>query len=924
LKAYYAFHEKLLSVFGVACFIVLAIIAAALHLSKNAADAMVWVQHTHEVLNNVVQAKSDTIQIELSTQTYRITGDEKRIAERDQVIQSREKSLHLIKQATVDNPIQQLRWQQIREVIDERLTIARHMVYLRKSQGLEAANAYIARTPLQETRDRIYHLWQDMENEERQLLKQRLIEQDRTRQLSIAALLFSGTLLLALLFSTFFLILKQLKDLYSSRKALAENENRLSTTLHSIGDGVIATDTNGCITRMNPIAEQLTGWHFSAAEGRPIEEVFKIFSELTGRPSSIPIQTAIETKAVQGLEKNTVLVDRHGITRPIADSAAPILDSSGVVVGVVLVFRDVSIEREAERDIQTQNNRLEKEVEARTAELQASAENLRKVTDNVPALIAYVDAQQRYVYANQRYIDRFFTPDTSNIQGLSVKEALGDERYQKAAPHIAQALLGKSIHYDWEPFPNVWQMVNYVPTTNMDGVIGGYYVLIADITDRKLAELAFYKLTHFDALTGLPNETQFTDLLIEAIESGKRTNQSFPLVQINIEKLSEINDALGFSKGDQVLQEFAERLKQVAPATSNIARLRGDEFGILLHNSSADDAVRLVNQLESLLAQPIVISDIALDISAKIGIAMFPAHGSTPHDLYRHTDFAVRQAKKKGVRYQMFDHTQDSDKPHRLALAAELRRGIDQNQLALYLQPKVEFNTGKTCGVEGLIRWNHPERGLISPSEFIPLAEQIGLIKPITQWVIDTAMQLMHTWESAGFVMPIAINLSARNLHEEDLVERIRDLKTKWNIGANLLEIEVTETSVMDDAQHALEILHLLREQDIPLSIDDFGTGYSSLSYLQRLPVQFIKIDQSFVSNMLLSKESLMIVRSTIDLAHALDKKVVAEGVETQEQWDRLVELGCDIAQGYWIAKPMPVDTFLRWINTKKPPKKTK
>lgn len=556
-------------------------------------------------------------------------------------------------------------------------------------------------------------------------------------------------------------------------------------------------------------------------------------------------------------------------------------------------------------------------MESRTAELQASAEHLRKVTDNVPAIIAYVNAQQHYIYANQRYIDRFVATGTGNIEGLSVSEVLGHERYQKAVPYINQVLTGKAVSYDWEPFPHVWQMVNYVPTTNADGATDGYYVLIADITDRKLSELAFYELTHFDALTGLPNETQFTDLLTAAIANGSRHKQPFPLVQINIEKLSEINDALGFSKGDLVLKEFAERLKLVAPAASKVARLRGDEFAILLSNSTADDAITLVTQLESVLAQPIVISDIALDISAKMGIALFPEHGLTPHDLYRHTDFAVRQAKKKGVRYQMFDHTQDSDKPHRLALAAELRRSIDRGDLELYLQPKVEFKTGEICGVEGLVRWHHPQRGLVSPAEFIPLAEQIGLIKPLTQWVIETAMQRIHNWQDTGFTMPIAVNLSARNLHEEDLVDRIRELKTKWNIGANLFEIEVTESSVMDDAQYALEVLHLLRAQGIPLSIDDFGTGYSSLSYLQRLPMQFIKIDQSFVKNMLLSKESLMIVRSTIDLAHALDKKVVAEGVETQEQWDRLAELGCDIAQGYWIAKPMPADAFLHWINNR-------
>lgn len=919
MKAYYAFHEKLLSAFGVAYFVVLALVAAALHLSKNAAEAMVWVQHTYEVLNSVVQARSDTVQIELSTQSYRITGDEERIAERDRVSLSREKSLQHIKEATRDNRSQQLRLQQLRAVIDERLAISKQVIYLRKHYGLDAANAYIATTPLQETRDRIYQLWLDMESEERRLLAQRLKKQEHTRQLSIAAVLVAGGLLIALLISTFLLIKRQLTELHLSRSQLAENESRLSITLHSIGDGVVATDIQGRITRMNPVAENLTGWPFFEAQGRAVEEVFNIINESTDRPAYVPIQQAIDTRTVQGLEKDTLLIARDGSRLPIADSAAPILDASGAVIGVVLVFRDVSLEREAERNIQAQNNRLEKEVEARTAALQASAENLLKVTDNVPALIAYVDAQQRYVYANQRYIDRF-SPGTQSIKGLLVGDVLGKERYGVASPYIDNALSGKAASYDWEPFPDVWQMVNYIPTADKDGITDGYYVLIADITDRKLAELAFYQLTHFDALTGLPNETQFTDLLVEAIEAGKRLAQPFPLVQINIEKLSEINDALGFSKGDQVLKEFAERLKLAAPATSKVARLRGDEFAVLLSDCTSHETIHLVTQLENLLAQPITISDITLDISAKIGIAMFPEHGLTPHDLYRHADFAVRQAKKKGVRYQMFDHTQDSDKPHRLALAAELRRSIDQSSLALYLQPKVEFKTGKVCGAEALVRWHHPERGLISPAEFIPLAEQIGLIRPLTQWVIDSAMQLMHGWQQEGLSIPIAVNLSARNLHEEDLVERIRDLKSKWQISANLFEIEVTETSVMDDAQHALQVLHRLRELDIPLSIDDFGTGYSSLSYLQRLPMQFIKIDQSFVNNMLLSKESLMIVHSTIDLAHALGKKVVAEGVETQAQWNRLAELGCDIAQGYWIAKPMPVDVFLDWMKHQNTP----
>jgi diguanylate cyclase (GGDEF)-like protein len=523
------------------------------------------------------------------------------------------------------------------------------------------------------------------------------------------------------------------------------------------------------------------------------------------------------------------------------------------------------------------------------------------------------------VYANQKYLDRF-SPENNNIKGLTVSEVLGSERYAVAGPNIKQVLSGKTVVYDWQPFHNVWQMVSYVPTEDVRGKITGYYVMISDITDRKLAEIELYNISHFDALTCLANETQFTNLLNEAIESAIKLNQSFPLIQVNIQNLSEINDALGFSGGDQALQEFAERLRLAAPLPYKIARLRGDEFAILLDNCSVNEAISLAGKIEKLLVRPIVISNIALDMSAKMGIAVFPEHGSTPHDLYRHIDFAVRQAKKKGTSFQLFDRALDSDKPHRLVLAAELRYAIDHNHLELYLQPKIDFITGQVCGAEALVRWDHAERGMIYPDEFIPLAEQIGLIKPLTQWVIDAAMRLINTWGSSGFVMPIAVNISAKNLHEDDLVERVSQLKANWNIGAELFEIEVTESSVMSDAEYSLEVLRLFQEQGIVLSIDDFGTGYSSLSYLQRLPVHSIKIDKSFVQNMLSSKQSLMIVRSTIDLAHDLGRKVVAEGVETREHLDQLANLGCDIAQGYFIAKPMPVDAFINWVNSYKSP----
>ena len=279
-------------------------------------------------------------------------------------------------------------------------------------------------------------------------------------------------------------------------------------------------------------------------------------------------------------------------------------------------------------------------------------------------------------------------------------------------------------------------------------------------------------------------------------------------------------------------------------------------------------------------------------------------------------DVAVHEAKKMGRRHVVFDPAQfqDQDQSRRLMIASELRRAIEGGDLLLYLQPKVEFASGRVCGAEGLVRWKHAERGLIPPGEFIGLAEHTGLIKPLTEWVIETALRLIKGWESQGCALPIAVNLSARNLRDESLLEKIRQLRATWGVANGLLELEITESAVMEDAEFALRVLNSLREDGIPLYIDDFGTGYSSLSYLQKLPVEYIKIDQSFVRDMASSKDSSLIVRSTIDLVRDLGRKTVAEGVETRAHWDLLAGFGCDMAQGYFIARPMPAEDFPRWV----------
>lgn len=481
------FEAKILASFATAVLVVAALFAITWKLESDASAAALRVTHTHEVLSRLARARGDTLQVELSTQTFRITGDANHLVERDTTLAAREAVLQQIQQLTQDNADQQLRWTGLRAVVNQRIEISRHVEWLRKTQGAAAAGAYVATAPLQETRARVYQLLREMEEEETRLLALRTNEQLQSRKTLLVSGGLATLLLLVLLVSTYALIRRQLRTTETSQQALADNEDRLATLLHSIGDAVLATDVDGRVTRMNPLAERLTGWPSAQACGRPVDEVFCIINEQTREPAEVPVAKVIATGVMQELANHTVLVHRNGSECPIADSAAPIRDAEGSVRGVVLVFRDETAARQVQRSAREQTQLLEQRVRERTTQLQESQEHLRSVISNVPALIAYVDAQQRYVYVNKQYQQRF-APGRTELAGCSVREIIGPERYAVASPIIAQALQGQAQSYDWQPFPGVWQAISYQPKRDTYGQVVGYYVLGSDITERKQAE----------------------------------------------------------------------------------------------------------------------------------------------------------------------------------------------------------------------------------------------------------------------------------------------------------------------------------------------------------------------------------------------------------------------------------------------------
>lgn len=434
--------------------------------------------------------------------------------------------------------------------------------------------------------------------------------------------------------------------------------------------------------------------------------------------------------------------------------------------------------------------------------------------------------------------------------------------------------------------------------------------------DYRQAEEMVKYLAYYDPLTGLPNRTLLQDRLKEAVSTAARENHPLAFLLMDLDRFKEINDTLGHQRGDILLQQVGARLKSVLWEPDTVSRLGGDEFAVLLPRLAAAEHINVVIQkIQNALKAPFVIEDLPIAVEASIGIVLYPDHGTDADSLIQRADVAMYIAKRSGSGCTVYSPEQNQHSPHRLALMGELRHAIEHDQLILHYQPKISLQTHRIIDVEALVRWQHPKHGMVSPGQFIVPAEQTGLIKPLSLWVLNTALNQCRVWLKAGMEIPVSVNLSARNLHDPELPDQVAGLLETSGIPPERLELEITESAIMMDPLRALEILERLSGMGVRLSLDDFGTGYSSLGYLKKLPVDEIKIDRSFVTDMTRDKNDAMIVRSTIDLGHNLGCKVVAEGVENQETWDRLAALGCDSAQGYYMSRPLPADEFSRWFS---------
>jgi diguanylate cyclase (GGDEF)-like protein/PAS domain S-box-containing protein len=562
------------------------------------------------------------------------------------------------------------------------------------------------------------------------------------------------------------------------QQALQAEKELAQVTLASIGDAVITTDAAGRVSFLNTVAQNYVGWSSEEAAGHPIDDVFHVIHGASGQPAAGPLDDVLEHGAMAHPVGQAVLRGRHGTEYNIEDSAAPIFSQEGVLLGCVLVFRDVTEKHKVQQKLQ-------------------------------------------------------------------------------------------------------WQ--------------AGH-----------------------DALTGLPNRLLLADRFGRAIDKARRCGSLLAVCVLDLDQFKPINDSYGHETGDRLLVQVTERLLQNLRGIDTLCRLGGDEFVILFEDVEDELALQIpLGRILESLSSPFPLDDHLITVSASIGVTVYPSDNSDADTLIRHADQAMYLAKQAG-RNQVcwFDVSNDRHVQQSHQIISQVREALHLQQLVLYYQPKINMRTGEILGMEALLRWIHPQKGLVPPGDFLPQVEHSPLIVDIGEWVLETALKQALEWQAAGRHWSVSVNIAARHIQTPGFVEQLKSILQRYpDTPAHLLEIEILETVALKDVEQARSLILEVQQLGIDFSLDDFGTGYSSLKYLKRLPVSILKIDQGFVRDILDDKEDRALVNAVIGLASAFNRKVIAEGVETWQHAELLLELGCELGQGYGIARPMPAAQVIEWAN---------
>jgi diguanylate cyclase (GGDEF)-like protein/PAS domain S-box-containing protein len=699
---------------------------------------------------------------------------------------------------------------------------------------------------------------------------------------------------------------------YVTRAALKDSQFEIERQtakhrliLESAGEGICSLDTEGRPSFVNPAAaatlgyspEELIGksghavWHGLHADGRPYNEQESLIQQTLAHGTS-------------HTSDSDYFQHKDGELLPVTFTSSPIIEHRRVV-GAVLTFRDITERKQTEVAL-----RLSASVFANSIEG-----------------VIITDADNVIIDVN---------PAFSNITGYNHDEALGQNPCMlgsgRQGPEFYTRMWDSLREHDfWQG--ELWnrrkngdcyaQMLSISVVRDNSGQLQHYIGVFSDITNLKKHEAELNRIAHYDTLTGVPNRRLLADRLEQAIVCSRRNGKTMAICYLDLDGFKIVNDHHGHEAGDQLLIAVASRMKDALRKGDTLARVGGDEFvAVLLDLADVADSLPMLSRLLAAADQPVHIGDLVFQVSASIGVTFYPQTEDADADLLlRQADQAMYQAKLAGKnRYHVFDAELDrSVRGHHESLE-RIRRALIAREFVLYYQPKVNMRTGEVIGAEALIRWQHPECGLLAPAEFLPVIENHPLSVEIGEWVIDTALTQVAAWQTDGLNIPVSVNVSARQLQQADFVERLREILAQHpDVMPSCLELEVLETSALEELVRVSEVIESCRKIGVMFALDDFGTGYSSLTYLKRLAVAQLKIDQSFVCNMLNDPSDLAILEGVLGLAAAFHRQVIAEGVETVEHGILLLQLGCVRAQGYGIARPMPAADLPAWAATWKP-----
>ncbi len=730
---------------------------------------------------------------------------------------------------------------------------------------------------------------------------------------------------------------RDVTDRVSTAEALRDREERLHGILNTVADAIVTINEKGKIIAFNKAAETIFGYSAEEAIGKNISILISAkhsasHDKYMGDYKTKSISTII---GVQGREECGRKKD--GTEFPLELSVTEL--THGKRKFFTGIMRDITDRKEAEKEIRHANEQLEARVKDRTKELtqeivvrEQAEGRLRlaaQVIENLTEGVIIIDPEFRIISVNPAYTD---------ITGYSPSEVIG----KQPTNHTALCSSGEMFEEMWAGIENrgrwsgeFWNKrkdgEEYAERLSVTAIIGNlgevrqFAAVIADITKRKQDEERILYQANYDKLTGLPNRSLFIDRLNQSLPAMARSEKKLALLFIDLDGFKLVNDTLGHDYGDELLKEAAERLGHCVRTGDTVARLGGDEFTITMPNlDDLRNAPIVAQRSLDALAKPFNISGHESFVSASIGITIFPDDAVTSQELLKNADAAMYKAKDEGkANYQYFTADMNKQVKERMILKNGLIKALENDELSLFYQAKMDLKSNSITAVEALMRWNNPEMGNVTPDVFIPILEESGLVVEVGAWAIRTACKQHNYWLERGVPpMKIAVNLSARQLREKSFIDIVENALKDMNISPEYFEVEITESMLMSDSPNIVAALNTIHELGIHVSMDDFGTGYSSLSYLKKFPIDTIKIDRSFVSDIATNHDDAEIIRTIINMGKTLNRKLIAEGVETIEQLDMLREYGCDEIQGFYISRPLSGEKFVsfheEWIKGEK------